>query len=272
MDDVANNDGDSRERNGCGASQDCSATERPPPRDNAEVRRRIVTHGYAALEMLFEAVFYAQDLNRTLWDFSLEINLLRQTGLSDSHLRWLLCKGYLEHAKELRNAGDGERRCFKPTASLSFRKSSCFVLTESGQDFVREALRQFKGRSVERPSSPVPARQSPEQPVSTPTWDRDRQELRVGRQIVKQFKVPAPNQEVILATFEEEAWPSRIDDPLPPHPDLDPKRRLQDTIIALNRNQKTEALRFLGDGTGEGVCWHFIHGSDSLNAAMRKPK
>jgi len=65
-------------------------------------------------------------------------------------------------------------------------------------------------------------------------------------------------QEVILMAFEEEHWPPRIDDPLPVHPDLIPKRRLHDTIKSLNRNQKTCLIRFRGDGTGEGIRWELI--------------
>jgi hypothetical protein len=36
--------------------------------------------------------------------------------------------------------------------------------------------------------------------------------------VVKEFKLPAPNQETILTAFQEEGWPPRIDDPLPPVP------------------------------------------------------
>ena len=88
-----------------------------------------------------------------------------------------------------------------------------------------------------------------------PSWDRDRPELRWGNTVVKRFKVPAPNQELILAAFQEDGWPVRIDDPLPPHPELDPKRRLHDTINSLNRSQKLPLIRFLGDGSGQGVRW-----------------
>jgi hypothetical protein len=72
-------------------------------------------------------------------------------------------------------------------------------------------------------------------------------------------------QEAILMAFEEENWPPRIDDPLPVHPDMLPKRRLHDTIKSLNRNQKRPLIRFMGDGTGEGVRW------ESLLAEERRP-
>jgi hypothetical protein len=76
--------------------------------------------------------------------------------------------------------------------------------------------------------------------------------------VVKQFKSPAMNQETILTAFEEENWPPRIDDPLPPEPDLDPKRRLHATINSLNGRQKNPLIRFVGDGTGEGVRWELV--------------
>jgi hypothetical protein len=91
----------------------------------------------------------------------------------------------------------------------------------------------------------------------SPKWDRDRRELRVGSKVVKVFKLPSPMQEAILVAFEEEHWPPRIDDPLPSHPELLPKRRLHDTIKSLNRNQKQPLIRFMGDGTGEGIRWEF---------------
>ena len=63
---------------------------------------------------------------------------------------------------------------------------------------------------------------------------------------------------MILAAFEEEGWPPRIDDPLPPKPDQDPKRRLHDTINSLNRNQQHLLIQFFGDGSGQGIRWNLI--------------
>jgi hypothetical protein len=99
---------------------------------------------------------------------------------------------------------------------------------------------------------------------SFPTWDPDRQQLRVGRILVKEFKVPAANQQAVLAAFQEENWAPRIDDPLPPSPNQDSKRRLHSTINCLNRNQKRPLIRFLGDGSGEGVRWEFVLPHDDV--------
>jgi hypothetical protein len=91
-----------------------------------------------------------------------------------------------------------------------------------------------------------------------PFWDSNRRELRLGSQVVKRFKWPAMNQELIVLAFEEEGWPRRIDDPLPLDPNIDPKRRLHDTIKCLNRHQLIPLIKFRGDGTGQGVLVEIV--------------
>lgn len=88
-----------------------------------------------------------------------------------------------------------------------------------------------------------------------PQWDAVRRELRVGEVVVKRFRGAAPNQTTILAAFEEEGWPERIDDPLPPDPYCSSSERLHDAIKNLNRNHLVPLLRFHGDGTGRGIRW-----------------
>jgi hypothetical protein len=90
-----------------------------------------------------------------------------------------------------------------------------------------------------------------------PRWDPLRRELTVGGQIVKRFRLPAPNQEAIIMAFEEEGWPPAILDPLPPADEQNGRQRLHDTIKALNRSRLARVIRFLGDGTGEGVLWEW---------------
>jgi hypothetical protein len=89
-----------------------------------------------------------------------------------------------------------------------------------------------------------------------PHWDADARLLWVGNTLVKQFTRPAPNQELILTAFEEENWPVHLDDPLPPTAEVEPKRRLHDTLKRLNQQQQA-LLRFLGDGTGSGIRWKY---------------
>lgn len=91
-----------------------------------------------------------------------------------------------------------------------------------------------------------------------PTWDPDLRELRVGEVVIKRFRQPARNQVTVLASFQELLWPRRIDDPLTGDCDVEPKRRLRDTVFALNRNHVTaNLLVFEADGTGTGIIWRW---------------
>jgi hypothetical protein len=91
-----------------------------------------------------------------------------------------------------------------------------------------------------------------------PTWDADLRELRVGHQVIKRFRQPAGNQVAVLACFEEQRWPLRINDPLADNSDMEPKRRLRDTVFALNRKHRApKVLLFEADGTGTGIIWRW---------------
>lgn len=203
---------------------------------------------HEGLHFLLEAYEYAADVGVDPWTFALELRELRSLGLTNSDLRWLVLKKFVESARETTLPGD-ELRSFRPLRGLTFGKRTCFVLTEVGLEAARSA-----GPIVSDVEDAKPAPLSPA-PRVVPRWDADLQELRINGLVVKQFKVPAPNQEMVLAAFEEEQWPPRIDDPLPPQSDQEPKRRLHDTIVSLNRSHKHRLIRFMGDGSGEGVRW-----------------
>ena len=236
------------------------------------VAEHVVRRGRSGLEMLLEARHFAEDLARDPWDFALEIGTLHRRGLTHSDLRWLVCKNYLAQRSEIL-PGSGSKRAFRTGGLLTFTETSCFVLTDAGAALLGQLLPTLTGAhpqgqvdgpaDADRLDPPGHRRLAPAagEPADSlrPSWDRDRQELRVGQYVVKRFKLPAPNQQVVLAVFDEEGWPVRIDDPLPPRPKLDSKRRLHDTINSLNRNQKSPLIRFLGDGTGRGICWQVNH-------------
>ena len=199
-----------------------------------------VGHLISMMRPLILARRYAQDTNSEPWDFAVEYHHLRE-DLTTNDLRWLIAKGIVEHRIEVTGDSD-ERRTFQHRPAVRFDERSCFVLTS-------------KGDSAISTNSSVAARRTLERCHLVPVWDRERGEFRLGTHLIKEFKLPSPNQEAILNAFEEEGWPPRIDDPLPPHPNIDPKRRLHDTIKSLNRNQRDPRLRFRGDGTGQGVRW-----------------
>jgi hypothetical protein len=196
-----------------------------------------------ALDLLLRATYYARNSARPIWDFAVELHQLMQSGFSWSDLRWLACKGYVKHAIES-SRDYGERRTFAQVSTLAFGDRSSFILTETGSRFAEVMISKTPTANGVGPHSGC-----------TPSWDRLKRELSLGVTIIKRYCVPARNQEIILSAFQEEAWPSHIDDPLPPVAGLDIKRRLHSTIQCLNRNQRVRLLHFHGDGYGRGVCW-----------------
>lgn len=229
-------------------------------------------HRRRGLAHLLEAFHYAGDLHRDVWDFAVELDSLEAAGVSRSGLRWMLCKGYVEHAREIAPLEDA-LRCFRRGPRLRFSPRSCFVLTPLGVEFVRSLLTGPKvGSAASLCQCGENGRGCLRQLSDTPRWDRDRQELRLGAVVVKQFKVPAVNQEKVLAAFEEEGWPVHVDDPLSPQADQDPKRRLHDTINSLNRSQKQPLIRFYGDGSGQGLCWERILPGEDGRPVRRFPR
>jgi len=216
---------------------------------------------------LLKAYNYAADTGRNPWEFAVTIGEILRDGVSENELRWLACRGYVDHAQELPSTGS--ERTFDHHVSLRLGKRSAFVITSLGIALGHELFRGL-AEPVPHGSPPADTVESDQhshgayspgngygtaQRAEFPKWDRDRRELRLGARIIKVFKLPSPMQEAILVAFEEEHWPPRIDDPLPSHPELLPKRRLHDTIKSLNRNQKNSLIRFMGDGTGEGIRW-----------------
>jgi hypothetical protein len=220
------------------------------------------SHLRAGLAVLFQAQAYVQELDRDEWDFAVELRALHEAGLTNSDLRWLVCKGYLRHAVET-TCPELQSRKFIELLNLALPENTCFLLTEAGVRF----LRQFCGEQVRctclsEQSAPVWTEEA-----MTPYWDSERRELRVGEVVVKHFRQPAWAQEIVLSAFQEEQWPWRIDDPLPPQLEQDPKRHLNITITNLNRRHKHRLLRFCGDGTGSGIIWEPLRGG--LNGKAR---
>ena len=194
-----------------------------------------------SLSLLLQAVEHARGLDRDVWDFAVELHCLREFGLTNSDLRWLHYRKYVEHGVELTAQFD-EQRTFAHGGLIKVNDPrACLVLTELGEAIARQLC-------FDEISSAC----------HVPTWDDVRHELWLGDSLVKQFRLPSPNQEKVLTAFQEEAWPLRIDDPLPPNPNIDPKRRLGDTIKSLNRRQRNHLIRFMGDGTGAGVRWEVL--------------
>src|SRR5205807_5843418 len=145
---------------------------------------------------------------------------------------------------------------FRGLAQFPFTTTTCVVLTEEGARFVRWACpapeRQAVREDASRPRLPDTGRRS------VPCWDRQALELYFAGWLVKRFRGPAGNQQLILGSLEELGWPWHCDDPLPRRDGLKPQKRLHDAINRLNRHQVHRLLHFRGDGQGRGLCWEPI--------------
>ena len=213
---------------------------------------------------MLKARQYARELQCDPWEFAVEIDRLRDHGLTTSDLRWLVKQGYIEHGCEITQPQDGSRR-FQPSQNLAFSATSCFALTGAGllslEGDPSITVISHVGASGTPPSAfrlPPSGGASGTHPTPLPHWDHNERALYVGEQLVKGYRVPSPNQEAVLSAFEEEGWPRLVDDPLPPIGDQNPKQRLRDTIRCLNGSQVNHLIRFRGDGTGERVRWELV--------------
>ena len=230
-----------------------------------DLEEKMISQISSGLLLLLDSFTYANKLVEDPWEFSVEWPELRRLGWSCNDVRWLIHKGVIRHAYEITSVKDECRR-FVPSPSLSLAHKTCLVLTENGCRLARQIAEKDRVEVREAPDKPAPACIPSFNPLDgngsakmlLPKWDRDRRQLRVGATIVKEFKVPAINQEIVLAVFEEEHWPVKIDDPLPRKPDIDPQRRLHDTINSLNRRQRLRLLHFSADGLGRGIRWDLV--------------
>jgi hypothetical protein len=222
----------------------------PTPSSSNPSKDGMTAEVHAALALLSQARKYASDFACDPWEFAVEIDRLLIMGATTNDLRWLVKKGFVEHAREVTRPGDPVRQ-FERCQNLSFAENSCFLRAGAAPvSLESKNIRPETAAHVVEVKTPVP---KPSNLV--PHWDSDDRKLYVGDLVVKEFRVLSPNQEAILSAFEEEGWPHYVDDPLPPAPDQNPKHRLRDTIKWLNSNQKNHLIRFRGDGTGERIRW-----------------
>ncbi len=238
-----------------------------------------------ALVLLLEAIDYAEQTSGDHWEFAVEVANLVSLGLTLNDFRWLVRAGLVDHLREVTLESDNGRS-FRPTGDLAFPEQTCVVLTAKGILLAREHNEQGTGPKASSSSLQTAEHRNGDAAVSgglgnvstgngnpkslpiLPSWDPERRVLRVNGTLVKQFKWTAENQEAILCVFEEEGWPARIDDPLPPQAEQDSKRRLSDTIKCLNRKQANPILHFRGDGTGEGIIWELVDMHQANNDAQ----
>jgi hypothetical protein len=204
-----------------------------------QLRTHLPGEAHAVLSALWKAFTCARDLRIDPWEFSLPLLHLVDLGVEKRDLRWLVLRGYVT----FRDRGGR----FQPGTKVAGGSDPRFSITEAG------AL--VAGPSI------VNSPEIRSLGSHLPRWDHQRRQLSFDGCVVKQFRLPASNQEAVLSAFEAEGWPPSIDDPLPFVPKLQPKERLHVTIRHLNANHQNQLIRFRGNGTGEAVLWEPIAAS-----------
>jgi hypothetical protein len=199
---------------------------------------------HVVLDLLRAARDAAVESDRDLWEFAVSVGSLKAAGAGETDLRRLSAAGLVEQADELLRPRQ-RRRSFRKRANLGLTDRTCFVITPAGE-------------------------RAPKAVLLKPRWDGAQRQLWYGERLVKWFRVPANCQETVLSAFEEDGWPDRIDDPLPPAVGLDRGARLHETIRRLNTGQKNPSLLFRRDGTALGATWHVL-GMPILLSSRRNP-
>lgn len=202
----------------------------------------------AALTLLQHALDCARDAHAPPWDFAVEIGELCAAGLTITDLRWMVVKELVEHADETSMHGS-EHRSFTPSRGLNFLDTTCVLLTTKGSALAAS------GKAAARDETAGTNGTSHGQISAKPHWDAVRRTLFFGGRMVKQFHVPARNQELILSAFQNEDWPDSIGDPLAGDFGVDPKTRLNDVVYRLNHKQRASLIRFHVNGHGSSVHW-----------------
>jgi hypothetical protein len=189
---------------------------------------------HAALGLLLKATELSHALGCPVADLALPRTTLEKVGLSEAHRRVLLEAGHVEEIRATRCHRSSRGRRGIP-------EGACLVLTARGATFAAQVLTP----------GPLPAAQiSPR-----PRWDTLTRELWWQGRLVKCYHRAAPNQERLLAAFEEHEWVRRIPDPLPHEAGVDAAVQLRETIKSLHRGQAPLRLRFHADSDGTAVRW-----------------
>jgi hypothetical protein len=218
-----------------------------PPRPAVEISALTPDRQFA-LAYLQEAFLTASELGKAPAAFACQLEALANMGVTETTLRWLVTQGFAQHLVETTKRQQAHRS-FREAANLRLSPRSCFLLTKGGAGLADTMAGSGRFR-LDPPHYGETGR--------LPHYDPKRRTLFLDGQIVKQFRVPAANQELILLSLEEENWPAHLHDPLPPRPNQNAKQRLHDTIKRLNQNHSYQAIHFQGDGTGRGVRWRLI--------------
>jgi hypothetical protein len=199
---------------------------------------------------LIEARYAATDAHLPAHARPVSRKHLNGRGIGDEILFWMMYQAQIEHLRPLQSSPS-----LQPVNSLHLDEASAFALTDAGEAFADSFL-----VSVLVPRDPSERLEAWERLLEgtlLPHYDFESRVFSWGRHILKCFRQPSKNQELLLSAAEELRWPDWFDDPLAFVRDKNPKILLHDTIKDLNRRQSPYLIHFKGDGTGRRIGWEY---------------
>ena len=167
-------------------------------------------------------------------------------------LLWMFYQGHVELCEPASGTTNGLKMSDEGSEGF-LRGERAIVLTQVGEDFADLFLANVLFPETE--ADFATAWDMLQVGRLVPIYDSATRQFRWGGHILKHFRQPAGNQELILCTAEELNWPKWFDDPLLPAREIRQKTRLHDTIKDLNRRQIPLLVHFKGDGSGTRVGW-----------------
>lgn len=211
------------------------------------------------LAILLQAFDFARETSSNSWDFAVELPVLFGVGMSRNELRWLLAQRFAEHGLEL-PPGENDRRAVRIVKSFQFHNDSCLILTVAGADFVRKAGPEFQSHESANPHfEQSNALGSHGDHHANPVWDRESRQVTYRGVTCIELIRAADNLETVLQAFEKAGWRPQIRDPFPPDKSGNRKRRLHNTINALNRCQTAPLIHFSSADSGRAIRWTPSH-------------
>jgi len=88
-----------------------------------------------------------------------------------------------------------------------------------------------------------------------PVYDSNTLRLWWQGKVVREFKKHAPDQTLILATFQEDDWCEQIDSPISGNAVSDPVTRTRNGVAELNRRIVPRTIRFSSVLGGQVIRW-----------------
>lgn len=201
---------------------------------------------------LIVAYWRAQERRVDPGDNPVPLARLRRWGVRNTVLLWMYYRAHIEQREPLWNPSTGGQEWIV-RGSTRIDEGSYFVLTRPGEAFADLFLARVVAPLTDHDIDDAWATLLLGQ--LAPQYNRAGRVFRWGNHVLKHFRQPSPNQELILSAAEELDWPVWFDDPLPRGMVRNAKVRLHDTIKDLNRRQRIFLIHFMGDGTGTRLGW-----------------